>query len=124
MEMSRQSPNVGMDRRQANHEKNPEALQRYQQSQKEWAQRKRDSDRAAKLNHPLIKSIPKFEQNRELYEMMCRWENLYRTPNQEHVLAIIANLVQRPFESLPTFKVNFSNAPTAAHLVHDIFADN
>jgi hypothetical protein len=58
-----------------------------------------------------------------LNDIIKLWQKLHRTPTQHYVLNILTTLNQRALESLPTFKVKCSTFPTAAHLVHDIFAD-
>ena len=60
----------------------------------------------------------------KLYELMLRWEQLYSTPNQEHVLKILVGLVQTPFKSLETIRVEFSTLPMIVHIVHDLASDD
>ena len=61
--MPQQSPNVGTGGNNPNPAENPEGPEqknRYREVKKECARKWRDRRRAVKLNHPLIKSIPKF----------------------------------------------------------------
>src|SRR5947207_8953036 len=68
-------------------------------------------------------TIQKPHDVRNLNDVIKLWQKLHPTPNQQYVLQMLTELSQPTLESLPTFKVNCSSLPTAAHLVHDIFDD-
>src|SRR2546423_12209788 len=59
-----------------------------------------------------------------LSEVIQLWRKLHPTPNQQYVLKMLTDLNQCEIESLPVSKVKCSTLPTAAHVVHDIFADD
>src|SRR5215471_3801973 len=58
-----------------------------------------------------------------LNDVIKLWQKLHPTPNQESMLKLLTELSQHKLKSLPTFRVKCSNLPTAADLIHDIFAD-